>query len=144
VWLAARTVGRGRERRRHARELIVSVPLTQTGAVYLDEQSKAFDLLRVLFFAALEADRRNSDAYPTAAELLEAVASSPWPSPPRIVALGSAADTPPAGAVGYYSDGQQHVAAAIVSASGRRLFIEFQPDGVLRTNVAGYIYGDLE
>jgi hypothetical protein len=34
------------------------------------------------------------------------------------------------------------VVVAIVSASGRRLFVEFEADGVLRTNVAGYIYGE--
>jgi hypothetical protein len=31
---------------------------------------------------------------------------------------------------------------ATVSASGRRLFIENEPDGVVRTNVAGYIFGE--
>jgi hypothetical protein len=31
---------------------------------------------------------------------------------------------------------------ATVSTSGRRLFIEYEPDGVIRTNVAGYIYGE--
>jgi hypothetical protein len=37
--------------------------------------------------------------------------------------------------------GQQHVAAVIVSALGRRLFVEHEGD-VLHTNVAGYIYGE--
>ena len=41
VWLAARTVRRGRERIRRSRELVVSIPLTQTGATFLDEQTKA-------------------------------------------------------------------------------------------------------
>ena len=46
--------------------------------------------------------------------------------------------------MGYYSDGGERAAAVIVSASGRRLFIEYQADGVLRTNVADYIYGELD
>ena len=41
VWRAPRWVRRGRERVRLGRRLIVSIPLTQKGAVYLDEQSKA-------------------------------------------------------------------------------------------------------
>ena len=57
-----------------------------------------------------------------------------------VVALASAGETPPAGAVGYWSDGARRVAVAVLSASGRRLFIEFSEDDVLRTNVAGYIY----
>jgi hypothetical protein len=142
VWLAARTVGRGRERHRQSRQLIVSVPLTQRGAVYLDEQSKAFDLLGVLLFIAVEADKRKWDDYPTPAELLEALAD--YDRRARIVALGSPSDTPQTGAIGYYSDGQQHAAVVNVSASGRRLFFEVEPDGAIHTNVAGYIYGDIE
>jgi hypothetical protein len=60
---------------------------------------------------------------------------------PGVVALANPADTPPQEAIGYYSDGQQHVAAVAVSASGRRLFVEHEGD-VLHTNVAGYIHGE--
>jgi hypothetical protein len=148
VWLPARTVKRGPGRARQPRRLIVSIPLTQRGAVFLDEQSKAFDLLRILLFVAIEAERRNWDGYPTAAELLEAIAESARPrriaGQHGIVALGSPTDSPPAGAIGYYGDGQQHAAVVILSASGRRLFFEVEPDSVIHTNVAGYIYGDLE
>ena len=49
--------------------------------------------------------------------------------------LASPADTPPPGRIGYYSDGALHVAVVIVSGSGRRLFIELEPDDVLHTNV---------
>ncbi|HYN52124.1 MAG TPA: hypothetical protein VES62_14470, partial [Thermoleophilaceae bacterium] len=62
----------------------------------------------------------------------------------RIVALATPADTPAAGQVGYYSDGNERVAAVILSRSARRLFIEFEPDDVLRTNVADFIFGDGE
>ena len=142
VWLAARTVRRGRGRERQSRQLIVSVPLTQRGAVHLDEESKAFGLFGVLLFIALEADKRNWDDYPTPAELLEVLAE--YDRRAGIVALGSPADTPPAGSIGYYSDGQRHAAVVTVSASGRRLFFEVEPDGAIHTNVAGYIYGDIE
>jgi hypothetical protein len=146
VWLAARTVKRKGVRQRRPRELIVSIPLTQRGAVFLDEQGKALDLDRLLFVAGLLAEERNTTNWPTATELFERrelLERLPhqglWP---ELMALASPTDTPPEGAIGYYSDGQQHVAAVAVSALGRRLFVEYEAD-VLHTNVAGYIYGKL-
>ena len=61
------------ERQRRRRELIVSVPLTQAGAVYLDEQAKAITLVGMLSVVGLLAEKRNSSGYLTPAELLEAV-----------------------------------------------------------------------
>ena len=55
------------------------------------------------------------------------------------MALTSPSDTPPPGSVGYYSDGAQHAAAVVLSAAGRRLFVEVDADDVLRTNVARYL-----
>lgn len=141
VWLAARTVRRNGERLRRSRELIVSIPLTQRGAVFLDEQEKALELQSLLLVAGLLAEEPNSNNWPTAAELLESRIGRRLG--PRLVPLGSPADTPATGVIGYYSDGQQHAAAVTVSASGRRLFIEWEAD-VLHTNVAGYIYGELD
>ena len=59
-----------------------------------------------------------------------------------VVELPSPSDTPPAGSIGYYSDGAQHVAAVVLSASGRRLFFEADVDDVIRSNVIRYVYGD--
>jgi hypothetical protein len=59
-----------------------------------------------------------------------------------VVALATPSDTPAAGSIGYYSDGAQHVATVVVSASGRRLFLEADVDHVIRTNVIEYLYGD--
>ena len=136
VWLAARTVRRHGERQRIGPRLIVSVPLTQTGAVFLDEQSKALQLFQVLVAASLVAEQRHVIGWPTYALLRD------WgfrKAGKRFVRLASPTDTPPAGAIGYYSDGHDHVAVAILSGSGRRLFIEFAGD-VLSTNVSGYIF----
>jgi hypothetical protein len=141
VWLAARTVRRDGARTRRGRQHIVSVPLSQRGAVYLDEQFKAIALSTLLSLAGTEADRRNSPGYPTAPQLLELLDRL---SGFRIVALASPADTPPPGAIGYFSDGLRHVAAVIVSASGRRLFIELQAEDVLYTNVSRYGSGELD
>ena len=85
------------------------------------------------------------DGFPTAAEIQDFVERNGRGNlPSGLVALPSPDATPPAGKLGYYSDGGQRAAAVTLSASGRRLFIEYQPEGVLRTNVAGYIYGDLD
>ena len=133
VWLAARTVGRGRERRRQGRELIVSVPLTQAGAVHLDEESKAYGLLGVLFLASELAARSDSDDFPTPTELIAAFGDRGPLKRQALAPLNSPLDTPPAGRLGYYSDGHKHAAAVILSATGRRLLIEFESEGVLRT-----------
>ena len=132
--------GRGRRPAR-GRSPVVAIPLTQRGAVYLDEQSKARSLQSLLLVASL-IDR---DGFPTAAEIQDFVERNGRGNVPSgLVALPSPDATPPAGKLGYYSDGGQRAAAVTLSASRRRLFIEYQPEGVLRTNVAGYIYGDLD
>jgi hypothetical protein len=144
VWIAARTVTRDGERRRIRRKLVVSVPLTQTGAVFLDEQEKAITVLGLLTIAALIGEDRNISGAPTPAELLDAVPGfQGLPARAPVVPLATPSDTPAAPAVGYYSDGESHVAGVIVSASGRRLFVEYQGD-VLHTNVARYIFGGID
>jgi hypothetical protein len=143
VWLKARTVRRGGRRLRRPREVIVSVPLTQRGAVFLDEQEKALSLQSLLLFVSIGLEERNAENWPTPAQLLASrIGRRLVRLGSRLVALENPADTPATG-TGYYSDGEQHVVVATVSASGRRLFIEYEADGVVRTNVAGYIYGDL-
>lgn len=134
-------------RRRRSNQRIVSVPLTQVGAVYLDEEEKAGQLLELLLLAGFAAERLKLTAYPTYTQLEQfALARPDGPSPEQFAnafaELASTADTPPAGKVGYYADGGERVVVAVVSASGRRLFIESEPDGILRSNVTGYIFGD--
>jgi hypothetical protein len=139
VYLAARAVGRGRERTRHRRKLIVSVPLTQRGAVFLDEEATARTIATVLELGGIMAQDRNRTGYVSPAELLEALR----PRRRQVVALAAPPDTPPPGAVGYYSDGAQHAAAVALSTQGRRLFHEVTGD-VLHTNIARHIFGGLD
>jgi hypothetical protein len=144
VWLAARTVTRNGERQRRGRELVVSIPLTQAGAVFLDEQEKALSILSLLTIAALLGEDRNISGYLTPTELFEAAPGfRPGPARPLVVPLASPSDTPQGSAAGYYSDGDRHVAGVIVSASGRRLFVEYEGE-VLHTNVAGYMFGGID
>jgi hypothetical protein len=112
---------------------------TAEGAVFLDEQSKTIELAAVLTLASLVAEEEKLDAYPTHAQLLEAIPEVDG----DIVALANPTDAPPPGVVGYYSDGQEHIAVVVLSRSGRRLFIDYAGD-VLSTNVAGYYFDDIE
>ena len=134
VWLTAPPVRRHGERQRVG--LIVSIPLTQIGAVFLDEKSKARELVLVLVGASLVAEKRHLLGWPTY-EVLRAWGFRKLGS--RFVRLDSPTGTPPAGTIGYWSDGDDHVAVAVLSASGRRLFIEQDADA-LSTNVTGYIF----
>lgn len=134
-------------RRQRSRRPIVAVPLTQAGAVYLDEEETAIELLQLLLLAGFAADRLELEVYPTYPQLVEFLAArSDRTTPEKIsgelVALSSPSDTPPVGKLGYYSDGAERTVVAVVSRSGRRLFIEGEPDGVLRTNVADFVFGD--
>jgi hypothetical protein len=136
LWLAARAVRRHGKRERIGPRLIVSVPLTQTGAICLDEESKAHRLARVLVASLLVAEQRHLIGWAT----YELLRDRGFPrAGNRFVGLAGPTDTPPAGAVGYYSDGDDHVVVAILSRSRRRLFIEYAGD-VMSTNVTEYIY----
>jgi hypothetical protein len=141
VWLDARTVRRNGARRRFGRELIVAIPLTQRGAVRLDERTRAFALWALLNIAIVS---QESDTYRFAApaDFTARVPSLRRPLELPVVALSTPSDTPSAGSIGYYSDGAQHAAAVLLSASGRRLFLELDADEVIRTNVGKYVYGD--
>jgi hypothetical protein len=132
---------------RKSRELIVSVPLTQPGAVHLDEEAKAGEMVDLLTIAGSLADRRGSRTWPTADELFRAeFGGKPlgelWPRP--LAAIDSPSASPPPTAIGYYSDGRAHVASVILSAAGRRLFLELDDDRAVRTNVAEYIYASAD
>ena len=139
LWLAPRKVTIRGKSQRAPRQLIVSVPLTQQGAVFLDEEAKSFTMLAVAVVAEIVEERQKLPGHPTYDQL---VAKSPKLAR-RVVGLAAPGDTPPAGKVGYYSDGAEHIALVTLSASGRRLFIEEAADDVLSTNVAEYVFGEL-
>jgi hypothetical protein len=144
VWLESRTLRRKGRNIRTGRRLLVSIPLTQKGAVHLDEEKRTGEMMQLVTAATLLGERRGKTGWLTYDELLGALLKG-RPAPPRfgLVALAGPSETPPAGKVGYWSDGAQHVAVVTLSTLGRRLFIEHEGD-VLHTNVAGYIYGRLD
>jgi hypothetical protein len=139
VWLASRAGRNGNPGTK--RRLVVSVPLTQVGVVFLDEQVKTRRLLSILQIAGLRGDAYDPPRYPATSELIDSFSpfGLAWL---RAVALASPSDSPPPGRYGYYSDGQRRVAVVALSAAGRRLFIEYDAEGALHTNVADYLEGD--
>jgi hypothetical protein len=140
LWLEARTVRRDGRRRRVERKLMVSVPLTQEGAVFLDEQHHAFLMMSTLTIAELAADDRGRNGFLTPAELIGVIEARRLSRFAPLVALASPSDTPPPDAIGYYSDGAEHAAAVTTSTLGKRLFFERNGD-VLHTNIARHMHG---
>jgi hypothetical protein len=124
--------------KRTGRRLIVSVPLTQGGAVFLDEWTRARRLMRMLFFAGFVAGDLNLSGWPSHAQLVRRLGHD---ARVRLIALAGPADTPPARSIGYWSDRREHIALVTLSRSGRRLFLELGDD-VLTTNLAGYIFNE--
>lgn len=133
-------VGDGRDSTRIDRRwTYVSIPRTQLGAVFLDEEEKAIEIGFVLFLAEEMAARSAPRGLPTSARLVERMRAR-FKSIP-VAALAAPGDTPPAGAIGYYSDGDRHMAVSTLGATGRRLFVEIMlGDDELHTNVGKHLF----
>jgi len=144
VSLEPRTVRRNGVRRHYPRVRIVDIPLTQQGAIRLDERERAYALARQLEIAGVISAQRRDKGYPKSTEFVALVPLLSRPLRLSVVELSSTADTPPDGAIGYYGDGSEHTAAVVRSATGRRLFLEYDADRVIRTNVIEYLLGDDE
>jgi hypothetical protein len=137
-YLRAHTIRRPHHEVHFGRRILFSIPLTQAGAVYLDEQSKVGDMFTVGLLAELAKGDQKLSGAPTYAQLVQE-----YPRVARIaVELAAPGDSPPPGRVGYFSDGHEHTALVTLSTLGRRLFIEASAGEVLHTNVAKYLLGD--
>jgi hypothetical protein len=141
VSLPPRTIRRDGERVRAGRRVIVSIPLTQKGAVVLDEEKRGRLVLRLAALASIATERLNLEGVPSTAQMLDFIAALELR--PSVVRLATPADTPPPGSVGYFGDGAERSAVVMLSASGRRLFFETEPDRVVRTNLIEHIRGPL-
>jgi hypothetical protein len=140
IWRPAHKLG---AHRAVARRLIVSVPLTQRGAVYLDELERAAGMLGLLTLAA-EVGGAEKNTYATHSRLVAWIERKSGSPPRKLVELAQPSETPPAGSYGYYSDGVLHAAVVTLSAAGRRLFIEVATDHVVSTNIAEYLGGGVD
>jgi hypothetical protein len=108
---------------------VATVGLTANGRAHVDEQR----LTRKLLYAFTFGSDRSHDGFamPATAEIVQL-------SHGALVALPDAAASPPAGRIGYFSDGARHAAVAVLSAAGRRLFLELDGDA-FKSNVLGYL-----
>lgn len=108
--------------------LDLALPLTQRGAVFLDEREVA----TVLEFAlALFAPRKGQTNYRTTDEVRGRI--------DQAFVLEDPSGTPPPRFVGLYSDGVQHAAVVAVTASGRRVFIDVNGDA-LTSNLSTVLF----
>lgn len=135
VWLPERFGHDGR--RLTAAEPVVAIPLTDRGAIHLDEQAKALAAYSLMESAVSRASWR----FLPAPRLFERLRrdDATWSSI-ELTELASPDDSPPPGAFGYYSDGGRHAATVVLSANGRRLFHELGPDQAINSNVLGYVF----
>ncbi len=140
--LPAKRVTRDGVRMRVSQRVLVAIPLTRAGAVQLDEEEKAASVAGMLLLVKVLAERRKIDTWPTPADLIAYLTRLSRPAGRRVVALPSAAATPPAGKIGYWSDGGENGAIVVLSRAGRRLFLELGADDVLRTNLTEYLFAD--
>jgi hypothetical protein len=113
---------------RRSHDLVAWAAVTARGRTYLDEVATA-GLLELPFLIGDE-----SDAPPSVARVVER-------SKGVIVALDGPDGSPPAGRIGYWTDGSRAVTAALTRA-GRRLFIDIDGD-VVRSNALPYLDADL-
>ena len=142
ISLPARKITRKGRTRKLPRQLLVSIPLTQAGAVRLDEESKAASIAGALIVVQLLAEKQKLNTWPTPAAVLAYLQKLSQKGARGFAPLANAAATPPAGKVGYWSDGGQNAAFVILSRAGRRLFLELGADHVLRTNLTEYLFTD--
>ncbi len=120
----------------------VNVPLTQRGAIFVDEQAATFRMSAILALASLTAALEDLRGFPTGDDLIAALSKTSFltADAEHLVALAAPGDSPPPGKIGYWSDGAENIAVVTVSASGRRLYIHEGPDQALTTNVAPYLF----
>ncbi len=112
--------------------MLATVPLTERGLAHLDERVRAGLLFGVLTQAGILGDRTDPPALPAPAALVSRLGGD-------LVALDSPGATPPPGRLGYWSDGARHGAVVILSQAGRRLYVEFDEDERVASNVLEYL-----
>ena len=119
----------GKRNPRFVTAFTVNVPVTQAGALFLRQRSLGDRMVAALdLVAANGSDGR----YPAFAQLRDVI--------PGLAELAAPDATPPAGRIGLFSDGAQHVTVAAVTLTGARLFIDVNGE-VLTSNVPEIVAG---
>jgi hypothetical protein len=141
LFLPRRTIKHRHFIEERGRRLLVSISLTQKGAVYLDEEKKALAMSFNVGFTLYAVKKHlKLSGWPTYEQVVQT-----YPQTAKfLVKLATPGDTPPPKKFGYYSDGKEHQAVVTLSTLGRRLFIETDADEVLRTNVSKYLFSEID
>lgn len=122
-------------------DTVVVIPVTQAGAVALDEREKSSELIGLLALASGVGDEARPAVFASPKQMTRGVAARVLRQERlKVVPLSAATDTPPAGVIGYWSDGAQRAASVTLSSAGRRLYVELGPGEELRTNIARSIF----
>jgi hypothetical protein len=112
---------------------IVDIPVTQDGAVYVDERHTLFGIRNAAFTAAGDAKDAHSTTFEPADQFVDKYGSDG-----DMIVLATADATPPAGTIGIFSDGDRHFEAVALTTLGRRMFYDINGD-VLTTNGTPYL-----
>jgi hypothetical protein len=112
---------------------IVDIPVTEDGAVYLDERHTLFELRDAAFTAASDADEAHSTTFERADQYVHKYGSDG-----DLVVLATPDASPPAGTTGIFSDGGHHFEAVALTSLGRRMFYDIDGD-TLTTNGTPYL-----
>jgi hypothetical protein len=112
---------------------IVDIPVTQEGAIYIDERRTLFEIWNAAFTAAGDAEDAHSATFESADQFV-----NKYGSDGDVIALASPDAVPPAGKLGIFSDGDRHFEAVALTTLGRRMFYDINGD-VLTTNGTTYL-----
>jgi hypothetical protein len=107
--------------------LVAVAPLTAKGRAWVADLTAA-----ILVLSIGEPDRTPMGNVPTIDAMVDE-------GKPLVVALPDPGATPPEGRVGYWSDGARHDVLAVLSPTGRRLFVEVDGD-VVRSNLLQFAF----
>jgi hypothetical protein len=111
----------------------VDVPVTEDGAVYVDERHTVYEIRNAAFTAAQDAEDAHGETFESAEEFVRKYGAGG-----DLVALASADATPPPRTTGIFSDGNRHFEAVALTTLGRRMFYDIDGD-VLTTNGTTYL-----
>jgi hypothetical protein len=117
----------------HRTRYLVPVGITSAGITAVAESDIAENI--TIAFEVIRTLSQNGRA-PTIDTAVAAFTRGNPKAGPRFVALSGPEATPvTVGDIGYWSDGAQHAVVAALSPIGRRLFMEVDINGVVRSNV---------
>ncbi len=111
----------------------VDIPVTQDGAVYIDERHTLFEIRNAVLMAGGEAEEAHSGRFASADQFVQT-----YELDNNMVVLATPDAVPPAGKLGIFSDGAHHFEAVALTTLGRRMFYDIN-GGVLTTNAPAYL-----